>query len=181
MNNKIKFLPSILLGVVLACLAALALEDVNQPAEATGQVYPSAAPNFYRLDTNAISALTLTNGANVTFPPDGTNSLEISIRQDHGLSVFVQVISTNALSVAETLHWDTSFDGNITNGTTTGPIAFTVPANFVGTNEYWTNFPASYLNNISTIQLTSCTNAAVGGGNTNTVRIGRLAYSYSGQ
>ena len=171
-------------GIAAAALAMVVLEDLNKPAEAqptSPQVYPSAAPNFYRLDTNAISSLTLTNGQAVTFPGDGTNSLEISVRQDHGLSMFVQVVSTNALSSAVKLGWDLSYDGNITNGTTTGPLTWTLPANFVGTNTYWTNFPASFLNNIRTLQLTSATNSLVGGGNTNTVRVTKLAYSYSGQ
>ena len=95
--------------------------------------------------------------------------------------MFVQVVSTNALSSAVKLGWDLSYDGNITNGTTTGPLTWTLPANFVGTNTYWTNFPASFLNNIRTLQLTSATNSLVGGGNTNTVRVTKLAYSYSGQ
>jgi hypothetical protein len=96
------------------------------------------------------------------------------------------VISTNPASVSSTLGWDVSYNGNITNGTTTQPLQFTVPSNFIGTNTYWTNWSSLVVNNIRKMQLTTSTNALAGGrgtagSNTNTVIIAKIVYSYGNQ
>ena len=163
--------------VLVMAAAALAVTQLSAMADPTALTYPTGSPNFSTPDTNAIP-LVLTNGAGVTFPANGTNSLEKAVRQDHGLSVFVTVVTTNAAVGGQTLGWDTSPDGTLY--TTTQPLKWTLPANGAGTNTYWTNWPAAQLNNVRDIQLTTVTNAAVGTGNTNTATITKLIYSQSG-
>jgi hypothetical protein len=164
--------------IVTGCCAAITLAGLcladAQPVTFT---YPEGGPNAYVLDPAAFP-LTLTNGQSVTFPADGTNSLAQSVRQDHGLSVFVTVASTNALSDSTILGFDTTPDG--ITFTTTHPLLLTVPGNFVGTNTYWlTNWPSTQINNLRQIQLTLATNQLVGGGVSNAVVIKKFWYSYS--
>lgn len=137
-------------------------------------------PNNFTSDTIA-TPLTLTNGQSVTFTAGGTNSLAKTIRQDHGISVFVTVISTNTLSVGTLLGWDITPDGIIF--TANHPFQMFVPSNFIGTNTYWTNWPATTANNFRKIQLDQATNSILGaagaaGSNTNTVKI-IVGYSQS--
>ena len=169
--NKLK----IAVLTAVACLGVIGVAAVH--ADSTTLTYPTGSPNFNTPDTLAIP-LVLTNGAGAAFPANGTNSLEKAVRQDHGLSVFVTVVTTNASAAGQTLGWDTTPDGALY--TTTQPLKWTLPANGAGTNSYWTNWPATVLNNVRGLQLTTATNAAVGTGNTNTARITALIYSQSG-
>lgn len=111
-------------------------------------------PNYWVTDTNT-TTLTVSNAQG-----KAVSGAKFVIRQDKGLSEFVRVVSTNATATSVTIGHDVTYDG--TNGTTTHPIGFTVPANFVGTNVYWTNYPPAYLNNIRTIAATSATNNTAG-------------------
>jgi len=140
-------------------------------------------PNFYRTDTNA-SPLTLTNGGAAVFPANGTNSIEQTVKQNTGLSVFVTVISSNSVGGTGKVGWDVTYDGTVY--TTTQPLSFSFPTaaavtGTLATNTYWTNWPAATLNNVRQIQWTTATNALVGGGpTTNTVKY-TVTYSYSNQ
>jgi hypothetical protein len=172
LNYKFCLAELLLVTAALALLAALTL-----PAMAQSSPYNLAPqqPNFYRQDTNAFP-MTLTNSGAATFT---TNSLKLTVRQGTGVSLFATVVSTNSSSSGVVLGFDTSPDG--TNATTTEPITWTLPSNFIGTNTYWTNIDRAYLNNVRTFQMTTSTNKAVGTGNTNTVVVTKFWYSYSGQ
>ena len=174
LKNSFTLIQSLLVIAIIALLAASAL-----PAWAdTPLTYPTGAPNFMTPDTNGFPLLLAAN-TTTNFPANGTNSLEKYVRQDHGLSVFVTVISTNAGGTTETLGWDVTGDGTVY--TANHPLTFAVPANFVGTNTYWTNWPATVLSNVRQIQLTTATNALVGGGPTTNSATYYLRYSYSNQ
>jgi hypothetical protein len=162
------------------CMIAVLLALLFAPrAHATlaTLTYPEGAPNSAPLDTYAFP-LTLTNGQAVTFPANGTNSLDQTIRQDHGLSVFVQVVSTNINSAPTVLGFDVTPDG--VSYTANHPLQATVPGGFVGTNIYWlTNWTSLQVNNFRQIQLTFATNNLVGGGVSNAVVVQKFWYSYS--
>jgi hypothetical protein len=152
-------------GLVLtvAFLAALAL-----PALAQTSPYNLGPqqPNFYRSDTNQFPfAMT---GSPVTL----TNVLKLTLRQDKGLSIFVSAHATTNSTAATTLLYDVTANG--INYTTFEPIAVTFALN--GTNEvvFWTNFPASVVNNLRAIKCTSV-NGPAGG------VVDSLIYSYSGE
>jgi hypothetical protein len=168
--------------LVLAIIALLSACFTPTQAQLTPTTYPDGAPNFNTPD-NFATPLTLTNGQAVAFPANGTNSLEKVIRQDHGLSVFVTVISSNGIGGNDTLTWDVTPDSTVY--TTTHPFSWTFPTAAsapatLTTNVYWTNWPAAVLNNVRGIQLTGATNALVGGGpTTNSVTL-KLSYSQSG-
>lgn len=169
---------------IIGLLAAILLPAMTTTARA--DVYQ---PNFYRQDTNA-TPFTLTNGGAATFAANSTNSYEQVVKQNNGLSVFVQVISSNSLAGNGTLGWDVTPDGS--TYTTTEPLKFTFPqantsnnvaqvSGLLATNLYWTNWPASTLNNVRDIQLTTATNALVGGGPTTNSCTYKVWYSYSNQ
>jgi hypothetical protein len=148
-------------------------------------------PNFYRSDTNGFplsvgGTIGAVTGKALSY---GTNSLKLTLRQDHGLSVFASITASNSTATAcavlpVTFGFDISPDGtNFTAGTFPGlapPLTFTanlvVPASSTNTYIYWTNYPATVLNNLRAVQCTSCTNAY-----TNGVKINWLYYSFSGQ
>lgn len=137
-------------------------------------------PNAMTPDNTAFP-LVLTNGQSVTITGGSTNSLAKAVRQDHGMSVFATVTSTNAASVGQYLYFDVTGDG--TAYTANHPFAFYVPSNFVGTNTYWTNWPATSFNNFRKVQFTGASNSITGtagaaGSNTNTVTL-KLSYSQS--
>ena len=169
-----------LAALLMAALAILALWEILPAQADTFSVYQ---PNFYRQDTNA-TPLTLTNGQAATFPAGGTNSYKQTVRQNVGLSVFVTVISSNSVGGTGKLGFDLTPDGTVY--TTTQPLTFTFPTaaavtGTLSTNTYWTNWPSTVLNNVRQIQLTTATNALVGGGPaTNSATI-NLRYSYSNQ
>jgi Tfp pilus assembly protein PilE len=171
MKNKSKFT---LAGLLLVCfiislLALCALPAWSQPTTLT---YANGAPNFVTPDTNAFP-LTLAASAGTNYTANGTNSLDKTLRQDHGVSAFVTVISTNASATTVTLGWDVTEDG--TSYTTTRPIQWAVPANFVGTNTYWTNWSSLQVNNLRQMQLTLATNNSA-----YTVKLINFQYSQSG-
>lgn len=169
--------PAAVVGYLMLFLLLLSCSVKPAKGNLATLTYPEGAPNAYQLDAVAFP-LTLTNGQSVTFPANGTNSLDLTLRQDHGLSVFVQVASTNVNSAGTILGYDTTPDG--TTYTTTRPLQLTVPGNFVGTNVYWlTNWSALQVNNFRQIQLTLATNQLVGGGVSNAVVIQKVWYSYS--
>ena len=162
--------------LIIVVLLALLFAPLSHAALAT-LTYPEGAPNAYQLDVYAFP-LTLTNGQAVTFPANGTNSLDLTIRQDHGLSLFAQVVSTNVNSAPTTLGFDTTPDGTVY--TTTRPLIATVPGGFVGTNVYWlTNWTSAQVNNFRQMQLTLASNNVVGGGVSNAVVVQKFWYSYS--
>ena len=166
--------------LLMAALAILALWKIPPAQADTFSVYQ---PNFYRQDTNA-TPLTLTNGQAKVFPANGTNSYEQTVRQNTGLSVFVMVVSSNSVGGSGKLGWDVTDDGSLY--TTTQPLTFTFPTaaavtGTLSTNVYWTNWPATVLNNVRQIQLTTATNALVGGGPTTNSATYYLWYSYNNQ
>ena len=177
MNPKNKFRFRLTGLILVICILGL-LAAIATPARA--QVNQ---PNFIRSDTNAFPLL-LTNGAAKTFTAGGTNSYKLTLKQNTGLSVFVTVISSNPAAGNVGLGWDLAGDTNTI--TTTQPLKFLVPAaaattGTLCTNVYWTNWPASVLSNVRYLQLTTATNALVGGGpTTNSVSL-QLKYSYSSQ
>lgn len=182
LRNLIELLCVIAMLVIIAALLPWVMPKVAR-ADATGTT--PYQPNFYRSDTNACPFV-LTNGGALLFPGDATNSLEFTIRQNQGLGIFVTVVSTNSKSVGVNLGWDLSYNGNITNGTTTQPFQWGVPANFVGTNTYFTNIDRAFFNNFRTAQLTTASNnitgaAGAAGSNTNTVTIQKIVYTYGNQ
>lgn len=162
------------------------------------QLVPSAfqtgAPNFWRDDTNACPApgLALTNSQLTTFTAGGTNSFKLTLRQDHGLGIFVTCISSNPTGGGTGyLGWDVASDG--TKFTTKQPFWFTfpVPASASAalvTNVYYTNIDRTVLNNARSLQLTAASNSLIAAsgsagatvGNTNTIIVS-LRYSYSVQ
>ena len=167
-------------ALLLALLAVLALWKTPK---AQADPYSVYQPNFYRQDTNA-TPLTLTNGQAKVFPANGTNSYEQTVRPNTGLSVFVTVVSSNSVGGTGKLGWDVTPDGN--SYTTTQPLTFTFPTaaavtGALSTNTYWTNWPATVLNNVRQIQLTTATNALVGGGPTTNSATYYLWYSYNNQ
>jgi Tfp pilus assembly protein PilE len=170
MKNNSKFT---LTGLLLVCLIISLLALCAMPAwsQPTALNYANNAPNTVSLDTNAFP-LTLAASVGTNYTANGTNSLDKTIRQDHGLSAFVTVISTNASATTVTLGWDVTGDGM--SYTTTRPLQWTVPSNFVGTNTYWTNWPNTTLNNLRQMQLTLATNNSA-----YTVKLVNLQYSQS--
>ena len=178
--NLLKSLES--LGKVLLLALLVLLSWVIAP-RAQAQPYSVYQPNFYRQDTNA-TPLTLTNGQARVFPANGTNSYEQTVRPNTGLSVFVMVVSSNSVAGNSKLGWDVSHDGTIY--TTTQPLTFTFPTaaavtGTLSTNVYWTNWPGTVLNNVRDLQLTTATNALVGGGPTTNSATYYLWYSYNNQ
>lgn len=178
MKNKKNQFSLIELLVVLAVIAILAVMLLPAMAQSTPYSLAPQQPNFYRQDTTEFP-LTLANAGAAAWSFGATNSLKLTVRQDHGLSLFVRVASTNSTSSGVVAGFDVSPDG--TNGTTTEPLQWTLPTGYIGTNVYWTNLSPDYLNNVRAIQLTTLTNKAVGSGNTNSVQILNFWYSYSGQ
>ena len=183
-NNSLKSAWPCQVMVLLAFLLLAALLLLPVPAQAQG--VPGTTPyqpNFYRTDTNA-SPLTLTNGGAAVFPQNGTNSIEQTVKQNTGLSVFVTVISSNSVGGTGKVGFDVTPDGTVY--TTTQPLSLSFPTaaavtGTLATNVYWTNWPAATLNNVRQIQWTTATNALVGGGpTTNTVKYS-VTYSYSNQ
>lgn len=160
---------------IIGLMAAFTLPALAQP-------YQTGSPNFYQDDTNAFT-LTLTNGQGSLLA-----GKKLTLRQEHGLSLFVTVISSNPLAGNGKIGLDVTSDN--TSYTTTQPLAFTFPnanysngvaqaAGVLTTNVYWTNFPPAVLNNVRGVQATLATNTLVGGGpTTNSVQY-KLRYSYS--
>lgn len=161
-----------------------ALADNTSPYQLAPQ-----QPNFYRVDTNS-ATYAFTNSTTSTTPLNhgvgtgpNTNSLNLTLRQNIGLSIFLIVWDTNSVSSAATstnysVYFDTTPDNT---NYTCGPGAYPIGpltcsmAGGVGTNMVWTNVPATALNNVRSIQ----PGKIVWTGSNNV--FAELIYSYSGQ
>lgn len=171
-----KTLIAVGMAAIVASLAILTFCSDSQAADPPYSI-SVAQPNFFRVDNVSWQNFTFTNGQARTFTANATNTLELTLPQDSGISIFVTTICTNANGTAQLLGWDVSADG--TNFTSNRPLKFSVPGNATGTNTYWTNVPATFLNNLRSIQLTLATNViVVGADNSNTVTIPKIVYSY---
>jgi hypothetical protein len=191
--NKIRPIPPIRLTatIVTMSLAALSAFEALGQGSTPYNLAPQQ-PNFYRSDTNAFplsvgGTYGTVIGKALSY---GTNSLKLTLRQDHGLSAFASITASNSTSTAcailpVTFGLDVSPDGtNFTAGSYPGVApALTCSANLIvaasstNTYVYWlTNFPVSLLNNLRAVQCTSCTNSY-----TNGIKVNWLDYSYSGQ
>ena len=192
MRNKLSFLT---MGLALSLAAALAVGTFtaeSMAADTTPYNLSPQQPNFVRTDTNSFP-LFLSN-ATATNPP---TPLNLTLRQDKGLSLFVSITITNTNASAQTfttpLYFDVSPDATNNFTTTTpatsvgGPPAlawvptWTVAASTTNkTLVAWTNFPATFLNNVRMLHLGQMTNAwgsTAGVG----ISVPWLKYSYSGQ
>jgi hypothetical protein len=167
-------------GAVLAVGVLLAAGPELRAQPGPYSISPQQ-PNFYRPDTNVFPMTLAATTGNTNFV-GATNSLQVTIRQDHGVAIEVPITVPNttasAITGTLTLGWDVSTRG--TNFTTGRPVqwAIAVSALPYSTNTYWfwTNFPNTYLNNVRKMQLTYATNT-VGAA----VTIGPPDYSWSGQ
>ena len=106
-------------------------------------------PNYFKQDTNA--SLVISNGQG-----RAVSGYKFTIRQNRGVSLFARIVSTNATATTATAGANVYLDN--TNGTTTQPIQWAIPASLVGTNWYWTNWPASQLSNVRSISIGTVTN-----------------------
>jgi prepilin-type N-terminal cleavage/methylation domain-containing protein len=180
MNTKRNFtlLEILVVIAVLGLLAALMIPSVQ--ADTSPYSLAPQQPNFFVTDTNATS-FALTNNQTKTFTAGGTNTTPITVRQDHGISLFLTVWQTNSVA-STTTNYTVAFDltGDAvtwTGGNGAYPISWTVSLASQGasTNTYWTNLSAAQLNNIRQMQATKASTTA-----SNNI-FGKLTYSYSGQ
>ncbi len=190
--NKFKFslVEWFVLAAILAILAAAIVPAFVVRADNTSPyALAPQQPNFFRVDTNASSYALQTN-TTVLYPHGWTNGfaantnvLNLTVRQNVGLSIFLIVWQTNSISSASTstnytVSWDTTPDNtNYTCGTGASPISLQCPmaGTGIGTNVVWTNIPAASLSNVRSIQ----PGKIVWTGSNNV--FAQVIYSYSGQ
>ena len=152
----------------------------------TPYAYAPQQPNFYVQDTNWTPYyVTSTNLALLTLGQTNSGTygftLNKTIREDKGLSVFASLVAPNATNnTVTTIYLGVTYDGVKSNGV---PGALALPpitANGTTPVIVWTNFPASLRNNVRSVFVSGYTNTA-GGGTTNVLTISKLVYSWSGQ
>ena len=153
-------------------LTAACLQPVHaQLAPPAGSTTPpnwlaqTGQPNFTKVDTN-YAAFALTNNQTASYTPGGSNTTQITVRQNTGLTLMLAVWQTNSVASTTTNYTvmlDTTGDGKTwTMGAGGHPIAWTVSLAGAGasTNVYWTNIPASALNNVRKVQCTGVSTTA---------------------
>ena len=157
---------------ILAFIAALAL--VLLPALL---LFPLLTPTHSLQAEQDIGLTTIGTFGNVpsTMTASSTsnvNSGVILVRQHRGIAIVPAFTGSGASTLNVTFKWDVSADG--TNYTTTQPLSLVVPAN--GTNAViaYTNVPATYLNNVRYLRVSSVANGA-----TNSLTGVSITYSYA--
>ncbi len=181
-NKKYGFtlLQLVLVVAIIGLLAALLIPAQAQLASSTTIGFQTGQPNFFNLDTNSAS-FALTNNQTQTFTAGGNNTYKKTIRQKQGLSLFLAVWQTNSVASTTTnytVKLDTTGDGSTwTKGNGAYPFTWTVSLTGAGasTNVFWTNIPATTLDNVRQVQCTS-----VGTTASNNV-FGALGYSQGTQ
>ena len=179
-KNSFGFLMTGLLLIIciIGLLAAMILPATAQLA-GTSITPQTGQPNFFYVDTNYPN-FALTNNQTKTYTAGGTNTYIKTLRQNQGVGLFLAVWQTNSVASTTTnytVKWDTTGDGSTwTAGNGATPFTWTVPVTGgVGTNVYWTNLPASVVNNLRKVQATSVSTTA-----SNNI-YGALGYSQSTQ